>query len=272
MNSAQCIEHVTRMMDSALVTFGDVRPAITRLFEEGIAGEAIINLLIERQHKKHEQMILGRLPKDHLDMFDIRYVETALGVNEKTPENKQHWSEKFESGRARYICPQCGYAGNEEFRSLPDFGTPMLACYACDFWDDPRYFTRKWTADEQQSFEKVRAKKTALKVKREELERRQAEFVAALRTEAVKAVKEIDAHQWDMMGEDYEYVTEEAEPRVLLVMAIMARSVPPMPYDEVVAYFKEHLKPKDNYDGTVTEFARVACNYDKMATKLEEAL
>jgi len=270
MSTAHAIEHVTRLLEPALVSMSEVRPLIVRLVDEaGLDASAIIKMLIDRQHQKREDVVMGKALNDRLGISDLRDLIVDLGMNEPTEENRAIWRRKFESGTATNLCPQCGYAGtHEEFKSADSY----TVCPLCSFVEDTRYFKNVWSADEKAAFERLRVAKTAQRLERQELERRQAEFMARLRTEAIKAVEEIDRHQWDLAGEAYDFAAEEAEPRVRKIMALMGRTVPPIPFDDVVAHFKANLRPKEDYESMQTEFARVAKNYDVMMTKIEEEI
>lgn len=270
MSTTQAIEHVTLLLEPALVTLNEVRPLIVRLVEEaGLDASTIISMLIDRQHQKREDVVMGKALNDRLGISDLRSLIAELRMNEPTEENRAIWRRKFESGTASNLCPRCGYAGtNEEFNSADT----LTVCPLCSFVEDTRYFKNVWSADEKAAFEKERAAKAALRLEHEELERRQAEFMATLRGEAMKAVEEIDRHQGDLAGEAYGFVAEEAEPRIRKIMALMGRTVPPIPYDDVVVHFKANLRPKEDYEAMQTEFARVAKNYDVMMTKIEEEI
>jgi hypothetical protein len=277
-----CIEHVYQLMAKCESTDrAEVRRRIIRLFEEGIGTKAIIDALLVVASQKHEQRVLLDLSpsSDNLSDADFNEVEKILGVNEPTPENKAHWEEKFRSGRARYWCPSCGYSGNDEFTSLDKIGlTGVIRCSQCPYFEDARYFTRKWTPEEHQAFEAERtARRAAVSTRRvadAELKAKRATQQAAVRSEAVKAAKLIDEYQWTLSGEDpedYEYV--ELESAIRTVMNLMLRPTAvgqlPVPPDDLVAYFKSNLRPTDDLEAAQKEFNRCVREYDAMVMSME---
>jgi hypothetical protein len=280
-----CIEHVRNMMSKTFppITLADIRPHIVRLFEEGVTMKPIVDLLVKRQHDLHEEMVLGLRNHDHLSPDDFKVIERILGVNELTPENREHWEAKFKSGRARYWCPQCGYSGNEEFPKAKAFGPNVMFCYQCGLLvDDSRYFTLQWTHEEQKAHEVQRdARRAELEAKRlaeAELRRKQESQTKEVRSEAVTAVKAIDEFQWVLEGDDEEsFVWDEhnAEKRIRRVSSLMLRPLMfgklPVPADDVVAYFKGDLKPADGDDlqAAEKEFNRCAQSFDKMTMEME---
>jgi hypothetical protein len=275
-----CIEHVRNMMSKTFppVTLADIRPQIIRLFEEGVTMKPIVDLLVARQHTLHEEMVLGLRNPDHLSPGDIRVIERTLGVNELTPENREHWEAKFKSGRARYWCPQCGYAGNDEFRNGKSLGLPnYIACYQCSYLEDSRYFSRGWTPEQQAAFEGERqARRAASEAKRiaeSELKSQRGAQVASVRQGAIKVAREIELHQWLLNGDEedtFSWDERQGEKRIRTVTALMLRPLNfgglPIPADDLIAYFKANLKPPEDDDlqAAQTEFSNCALSFDKM--------
>ena len=283
-----CIEHVKNMMSKTYppITLADIRPQIVRLFEEGVTMKSIVDLLLKRQHDLHEEMVLGLRNHDHLSPDDFKVIERSLGVNESTPENREHWESKFRSGRARYWCPQCGYAGNEEFpNGKGGFGSNVMWCYLCGHLvGDPRYFTREWTTEEQKAHEAQRdSRRAELEAKRiaeGELKRQRTAQIASVRSDAVKATREIELHQWLLNGDDedaFSWDEHDAEKRIRTITALMLRPLNfgrlPIPADDLIIYFKENLKPSDDDDlqASAKEFNRCATRFDKMTIEMEAA-
>jgi hypothetical protein len=275
-----CIEHVRNMMSKTYppVTLADIRPQIVRLFEEGVTMKPIVDLLVARQHELHEEMVLGLRNHDHLSPDDFKIIERTLGVNELTPENREHWEAKFRSGLARYWCPQCGYAGNDEFPTgKGGFGSKYMWCYLCGHLvDDPRYFTRSWTPEEQKAHEaqrdKRRAELEAKRIAEGELKKKRDAQIASVRSDAVKATREIELHQWLLNGDDedaFSWDEHDAQRKIRTVIALMLRPLNfgrlPIPADDVVAYFKQTMKDSDDdLQAAAKEFNRCAQSFDKM--------
>lgn len=278
-----CIQAVEGLMSKSSWTDGmQLRKQIVRLFEEGVDMKTIINALVARAHEKEEEVILqGLSPSSrHLNNDDLTAIERTLGINDPTPENQAAWERKFREGRARYWCPnpECGYAGNSEFRDGRATGIGLMQCCQCGrLVDDERYFTRRWTPEEQAAYERDRdARRAASEAKRlaaTELKRKQESQTKEVRSEAVAAVKAIDEFQWVLDGDDAEsFVWDEhdAEKRIRTVSSLMLRPLMfgklVVPADDVVAYFKANLKPADDDDlqAAAREFNRCAQSFDRM--------
>jgi hypothetical protein len=284
-----CIEHITNMIPGeGIPSLGyssvpqEVRSRIVRLFEEGVTMKQIVNLLVARQHTKHEEKVLGKRNHDRLQIEDLKEVEKILGVNDTSdPENRELWAEKFQTGRAKYWCPQCGYAGNDEFRDLKSCGD-FIGCYQCAYFDDPRYFTRAWTPEQKADFEtKRRAKAAASEAERiaeAELRKHQQNLSAAVHDDAVKATEAIDrfmSTEWGGEDDDEYRWDEELDTcrkmaqrmtQTMVRAAGLGRSIS---VDEIVSYFKDHLNPKiydvtNAFPNVIGEFNRVASMYDQI--------
>lgn len=274
----QCIEAVTQMMgksvDAQLDPRGfkeQVRTRVTRLFEEGLDQKLILDLLIARQHEKHDQLVLDEVNHDYLDLGDFNIIEKTVGLNEPTLENRQRWELKFKEQRALYLCPQCGYTGTSEFKDVSKtFGLPdYIACPLCSYFEYRRFFTRDWTPEEQAAFEKARTERreaqAAEHVAKTELEARQKKIRDKIRVDAVKAVRVLDELQWTLVGEpaeDYGWDESLAESQITCVSQLMIRPTfeggLAVPWDEVVAFFKGNLRPSEDLEAMQADFNRVA--------------
>jgi hypothetical protein len=283
-----CIQAVEGLMSKSSWTDGmQLRKQIIRLFEEGVDMKTIIDALIARAHEKEEEVILqGLSPSSkYLSNDDLTTVERALGINDPTPENRAAWEMKFKEGRARYWCPnpECGYSGNDEFRDGRATGTGLMQCPQCGrLVDDMRYLTRKWTPEEQAAFEAERnarvAEWEAKRAAEGELKRQRDAQIASVRSDAVKATREIELHQWLLNGDDedaFSWDEHDAERKIRTVIALMLRPLNfgrlPIPADDVVAYFKQTMKDSDDdLQAANKEFNRCAQSFDKMTIETME--
>jgi hypothetical protein len=277
----QCIELVIQMMGKSVAAQLDargfceqVRARVTRLFEEGLDMKTIVDLLIERQHEK-ENSDHGA----HLDQGDFSVIEKKIGLNDPTPENRTRWGTNFSDGRARHLCPQCGYAGNSEFRDCKSLGlADYIQCPLCYCFEYRQFFTRDWTPDEQATFEKertaTRKAQAEKRIAQAEREQRQKKMLDELRSEAVKAVKIIDELQWSLMGEspdDYLWDEELVKHEIRRVMELIVRptfeGALPVPWDDVVAFFKANLRPSEDAETAAQEFDRCAKDFNMAMLK-----
>lgn len=185
---ARCIQHVKQMVAGSL---DQIRERVTRLFEEGIDRNIIVNALLARKHQKHETFILTGKGEDGLTFSDFDVIEKEMGLTEPTEENRAYWREKFEMGRAKYLCPQCGYAGNDEF-----FRDPMnfVSCHLCQHTAYSGYFTR-WSDDEREQYEKEQSEKSAKFAQ----ERAEAEAQRLMKTAQRKVCDERVARLHELM-------------------------------------------------------------------------
>lgn len=271
---ATCIEHVKQMIASDLAT---VRMRITRLYEEGLDSKTIISQLIERHHEKETEFVLGEVTTRRLELSDLTICEDRLGLNDLTDENKKSWLTKFTSGRARYLCPACGYAGNDEFTALKGCFAGWVSCYRCPHMAYSKYFTHAWSEEEKAAYETEQEKKSArYKEERAAAEQRD-EVLANVRQEATLALEWIDRyraiHIDGRADEDdgqfpYKFEREdhldEIERIVRVMLSGLKHPIPMIvPSDEVIKFFIANLKPSDDLD---SEFERVARLMEKMLT------
>ena len=245
---------------------------LTRWFEEGLDLKTVIEVLIERQKEKQDALVLGEINHDYLDLGDFDVIERKMGINEVTPANRSRWQEKFKSGRAKYICPQCGYAGNSEFVEMDaTFGRDFLRCgLGCGYFGYCKYFTREWTPEEQATFEQEceakRQANAAAATQKAELDARRKKLFDKVRAEAVAAVNAIEEFQWVLNGDDIEawsFDEREADDEIKRVMQLILRPQiegwgPLVPQDEIVSFFKANMKPCGDDETPQGEFTRCA--------------
>ena len=138
-----------------------------------------------------------------------------------------------------------------------------ISCFRCPFSGDSRYFTRKWTTEEQAEYEeqvrREREEQVRLYRERTEKSRRQFERMSKLKSAAVTVVKQL----YDEGGCAFDESWDGCDRHVKWVMQIMSRFTILPPPDEVVESFKTEL---DNDLNDVDEvFEEVAIRIDKMA-------
>ena len=141
------MEAVTKLISTESVEERELAGILSRLADEGVTLTTLVEFLIARGHER-EQQGLG-LPT----FLDVRGLLDAL--LQATPDNQDRWLRRFQSGAARYLCPDCGFSGNQGTAS-GDFKTPDSAnviCPVCRCFKFEKYFTRAWTPDEQAAFE-----------------------------------------------------------------------------------------------------------------------
>jgi hypothetical protein len=262
---ARCVQLVWQMLGSSQERFKEIQQRVLRLCDEGVTLKMFGDALNERKHEKDEAKWLsdGPMNTTRLTFKDLDAVAAGFGIYEDTPANRQRWAARFSDGRARFLCPRCGYSGNGEFTTVGD----ELMCFKCRYMADARYFTQKWKPGEQEAFEAERQAKIAEDNRRyleqaavsaakfAEQQRRQRaweDFVAKHTADAVKATKAIDLFQFvKRTGEDPEdyfdgEVDKEKFDLVLDLMAHSTKSGPVIPWDEIVGYFKENLQGLDD--------------------------
>jgi hypothetical protein len=235
-----------------------VRPKVIRLLEEGLTFDQICKGLIAVANAKEDDQTLGLRASSKTTVADLDTVAEKFGINADTPENRAAWEKKFKDGRARYWCPKCGYAGNGEFgRGLCD----DILCFRCTFSGDSRYFTRKWTTEEQAEYEeqvrREREEHDHLYLEKTKQARRQFEFMQKLKSEAVTVVKQLYAEGNCAFDEAW----DACDRHIKWVMQIMSRCKPLPTPDEVIESFRTEL---DNDMTDVDEvFEEVARRIDK---------
>lgn len=278
---ALCIGHCDQMVRCSIEI---LRPRIIRLFEEGLDKATIINALIARHHVKEEAKTLGEIPHDYLTIDDLTLIENQMGLNELSEENKTAWLEKFQSGRARYLCPTCGYAGNGEFWHYPAGMGDLMSCYQCGHVAYSKYFTRAWTPEEQAQYEAEQAARSDqfAKQRREkvELEARRKAFMDDIRKDAWKALEQIDHYQTvELDGTDEEDYKFEQHPdgfedlhqdaidilSDLIILPLKEGSINlRYPWDSIVGFFKKNLQAATDDVCPMTQFDACAKRFRKM--------
>lgn len=252
----ECIELVHGLMKDDLYIQHDrslLMKPLTRLIEEGVTKKDIVDLLVARKHVKQEEFVLGKRNHDHLSLDDLREVEKILGVNEITLVNQAAWTEKFKSGRAKYWCPKCGYAGNEEFRDLKLLGGDILGCYQCGHMAYVKYFTRAWTPEEQTKYETeqqaIRAAHDEKEAADKELRLRQQASEAAVHDDAILIAQALDRFIWvENEGDDDGYQWDETLSDSVWLVRKMTYLLTrrQVSVDTVIEYFKTNLKVPDD--------------------------
>jgi len=237
-----------------------VRPKVIRLLEEGLSFKQIADALVLIANTKEDDKILGLRASSKTTVADLDSVAVRLGLNDDTPGNRAWWESKFKARVAPYWCPKCGYAGNQEFgRGLCD----EILCFRCTFSGDSRYFTRKWTPEEQAEYEeqvrREREEQDRLHLERTEKARRRREFKARLRADAVTVVKQL----YDDAGETFDEELDGTNEHIKWTVQIMSRlQSPPIPIDDLIAWFRAEM------DGTrevYEQFEEVARRLDRIA-------
>ena len=298
---ATCIDAVAQMLGKCIEAQFDQRSfrreviaKVTRWFEEGLDMKAVIALMLERQREKRQALALGENNHDHLNIGDFGVIEKEIGLNEVTPENKKRWEEKFKSGRAKHLCPHCGYAGNGEFVEMTVVGPGVIRCGrpGCGYFAYHKYFTRDWTPEEQARYEQEQQARhesqAAAAATREAVAERRRKLQAKVRAEAIAAVKTIGKFQCDLNGDDPEEwsaieqsIEEVAELQIKRIMQLMlfyhnSEGAPPVPQEDIVAFFKSHLQKTEADDGEASskEFERCAKAFwfDMTTTTMEGGL
>jgi len=237
-----------------------VRPKVIRLLEEGLTFKQIADALVLIANTKEDDRTLGLRASSKTTVADLDTVAVQLGLNDDTPGNRAWWESKFKAGVATHWCPKCGYAGNREFTTT----CGETSCFRCTFSGDLRYFTRKWTPEQQKEYEeqvrREREEQDRRCLEQTERARQQFAFMSKLKADAVTVVKQLYADDEDTFDE------ELADTHIKWCMQIMSRprqfgfdSIPP---DELIASFRtERDATKDIYD----QFEEVAKRIDKMA-------
>lgn len=293
-----CIDAVAQMMGKCIEAQFDQRgfhrqviAKVTRWFEEGLDMKAVIALMLERQREKQQALVLGENNHDHLNLGDFAVIEKKIGLNEVNPENKKRWEEKFKSGRAKYLCPHCSYSGNSEFGEMAVFGSGFIRCGrpGCGFFAYRQYFSRDWTPEKQATYEQEQqarhASQAAAAATRAAVAERRRKLQAKVRAEAIAAVKQIGTFQWELNGNDPEEWTgieqsieEVMETEIKRIMQLMvfyhnSEGAPPVPGEDIVAFFKTHLEPTgdDELDSQAFERCAKAFWFD-MTTTMEGGL
>jgi hypothetical protein len=235
-----------------------VRPKVIRLLEEGLTFDQICKGLIAVANAKEDDQTLGLRASSKTTVADLDTVAEKFGINADTPENRAAWEKKFKDGRARDWCPKCSYAGNGEFgRGLCD----DILCFHCTFSGDSRYFTRKWTPEEQPEYEeqvrRERKEQDRLYLERTEKARRQFERMSKLKANALTVVKQLYAEGGCAFDESW----DGCDRQIKWVMQIMSRcKMPPTP-EEVIESFRTGL---DNHlDDVADTFEEVAKQIDQ---------
>lgn len=284
---AMCIGHCDQLVKGPIDV---LRTRITRLFEEGLDKQTVIAALLGRHHEKQEAKLLGEVAVDYLTLDDLTVVENQMGINKLTEENRAHWLEKFQSGRARYLCPECGYAGNGEFWHFPPSMGDLLSCYQCGHAAYSKYFTRMWTPAQQAQYETEQAARSAAferqRQERTELEAKRKIFMESIRADALKALEQIDRHQWvELENEDIETYRFNPDPDEfdnmygdsldilsdLIILPLKDGSSLRYPWDEIVAFFKTNLQPsKEDKTSPLMEFSACAKKFQKMFQQVKE--
>lgn len=238
-----------------------VRPKVIRLLEEGLTFKQICALLIAVANEKDDDVTLGLRASNRTSLRDLDAIAERVGINADTPENRQRWEEKFKSGRAKYLCPKCGYAGNGEFTRGIGGDTH---CFHCSFSGDTRYFTRAWTPEEQAAHEEQCRQEMAeyeqKHFNRLEQERRRSSLINRLRPDAVRVVKTLLEEAGDTFDD------ELCDTQIKWCIQIMSRPLqhrmPPIPPDELIETFRAELDPTvETYD----QLEKVARRIDQMA-------
>jgi hypothetical protein len=240
-NLVEAIDGVTQIIRQRGypdVDIAVVRPKVIRLLEEGLSFKQITDALIRVANTKEDDKVLGLRASSKTTVADLDTVAERLGLNADTPGNRVWWESKFKAGVAAYWCPRCGYAGNQEFT------TGMcgeVSCFHCTFSGDSRYFTRKWTPEEQAEYEeqvrRERDEQNRLYLEKTEIARRQFERMSKLKSDAVTVVKQL----YDAGGCPFDESWEGCDRHVKWVMQIMSRfTILPSP-DEVIEAFRKEL-------------------------------
>lgn len=235
-----------------------VRPKVVRLLEEGLTFKQIADALVLIANTKEDDKVLGLRASSKTTVADLDNVAVRLGLNDDTPGNRVWWESKFKARVAAYWCPKCGYAGSQEFT------TGMcgdISCFRCTFSGDSRYFTRKWTTDEQAEYEeqvrRERDEQNRLYLERTEKARRQFERKSKLKSDAVTVVKRL----YDEGGCPFDESWDGCDRHVKWVMQIMSRfTILPSP-DEVVEAFRAELD--NNLEDVNDVFEEVANRIDQ---------
>lgn len=202
----------------------ELRDVIVRLFREEIDLETLVKFIIERHHERERE-----------DLPEMPTVEDLKGflisLREASPENLKRWEHRFKSGHAMYWCPQCRYAGNDDDFKTPD--TASVLCGICGCFKDSRYFTRKWTAEEQTAFEveQERLRPIRLAQERREREKRQKISEGEPKVDAVLQV-------FDGALENYVDEFEERKEAAPFVRAVVHQTA--IPTERIVNEWAEH--------------------------------
>ena len=135
------IPHILRLMGASAQDFPDEVIAETvRLNEDGLSPKTLIEVIIAIKKEKNLARALKGQEPVTATLCDLRSIRRRLGMDAQTPENRALWRKKFEEGRAKHLCPNCGYAGNQEFEGgFADFRYCPV-CYRTAYY---RYFDPK---------------------------------------------------------------------------------------------------------------------------------
>lgn len=216
----------------------ELRDIVVALFREDMTLEEIVKFLIETGHRR-EKADLPEKPT----VEDLKGLLRSL--QEISPENRAVWADRFNSGRAQYLCPRCGYAGNKDEFKVFAGTTTVVSCGLCSWLADERYFTRRWTADEQAAYE---AERVRLNVSREAEARRKREK----RQRAVELEPKVNEILQALEGVGgYENFAEDQDEVGPLVRAVVHAST--LTADEIVSEWKQHAATH----ALITQFTRL---------------
>lgn len=227
----QMADTVASMLSTATTDVKEVRKIVACLAGEGIGLDTLVNFLI---HRKHERQDEGLPPTP--TMADLK--EFLEPLTEPSPENLKRWETRFKSGEVECICPRCGFSGhraNQEGRSpweLVFVGNRQLGCPRCSLMEDSRYFTRKWTAEEQAAFEVERRRYYAARDAEETRKREERQRVLKLEPKVQEVVHAL---------EDYVDEQQEVEP---YIRTIVQQTV--LPVETIVRDWQEKRRVFDD--------------------------
>jgi hypothetical protein len=203
----------------------ELKDVITRLFREGVDLEALIAFILERGHERQRQDLPELTTVDDLKGF-------LRSLREPSPANRKRWQARFKSGQAIYLCPQCEYAGTDDFKTPDDAN---VLCGVCGCFKDKRYFTRTWSADEQATYEAEQERLIPIRRAQEEREREKRQRILELEPTVDEVLKGFDGVLDDYVDECEE--RSEAAPFVRTVVNQTA-----VPTETIISEWAEHQR------------------------------
>ncbi len=231
---AEVMEVVFKLISKEATNERELSDVISRILQEGVTKTVLVDFIIARNHEREEQDLYGLTTFEDIQGF-LRALRTP------TPDNLRRWERRFKSGEVQYLCPDCGFSGNSGVlnitdRRRPDFCTTdgaNIHCMTCGCFKNERYFTHKWTPDEQAAFEAEQEQKWSAHDARENREKEARERAKRLEPKVADVCQALDG-----VGE---YVNEtedrkEIEPYIRAIIHWTVKSV-----TEIVEKWKTYV-------------------------------
>lgn len=201
-----------------------VRDIIAALLREDISLEAIVKFLIKTGHHREKADLPEKPTVD-----DLRALLQSL--RDPSPENREIWADRFNSGHARYMCPSCGYAGDGDDFKTPDSGGSIV-CTTCGCFKNVRYFTRT-SPDELAAYEAEQQRLRPLRLAQEQREREKRQRALDMEPKVNAVLQTLDG-----VG-DYVNEAEERDEVGPYVRAVVHGTT--LPVERIVSEWTGHV-------------------------------